>query len=339
LSKITAVAALVVVVVGGAIFVERRGGPIDFLDQRISEFERGGNPNLQGQGARFGVNVGTNRGDFWRVSLDQGEDHPLGGGGAGSFAGAYLQERDSSEAPNDPHSVEMLMFSELGIVGLGLFGTFVVGSALGGFRTWRLGASAAALAAGSLSSAAYWLAHSSYDWFWHYPAITAPAMFLLGAAAAPTLLDPSAGPAWRARRVSAALAGLAIVVALPLFLSQRYADRAYDEYPGDPEAALSNLDRAADLNPFDPQPVLGRGAIESDLGNDEEAISAFREAVDRAPDSYAGHFFLARALAETDRPAAREEAEEALRLNPLDRQVRRLVASLRAPSDQENPQN
>jgi hypothetical protein len=328
ISRVTAAAAIVVVVAGGAIFVERRGGPIEFLDQRVSEFQRGGNPDLTAQGARFGVNVGTNRGDFWHVSLQQGEDHPILGGGAGSFAPAYLQDRDSTEAPNDPHSVEMLMLSELGIVGLALFGTFMVGSAVCGVRTWRLGAPAAALAAGSLTSAAYWLAHASYDWFWHYPALTAPVMFMLGAVAAPSSFYPAAGRARRARYLAAAAVGVAIVLAVPLFLSQRYANRAYDEYPQDPDAALSDLDRAADLNPYDPRPLLSKGVIESQLDHDEAAASAFRKAIDRAPDGYAGHFFLARALADTDRAAARAAADEALRLNPLGRQVRRLAASL-----------
>lgn len=331
ISRVTAAVALVAVVAGGTVVMAKRGGPLEFVDQRVQEFKYAGNPNLQPQGTRFGVNVGSNRRDFWRVALDEGRDHPLLGAGPGSFATAYLQDRESPESPRDPHSVEILMWSELGAVGLLLFGTFIVAAAIAGVRSRWLGPAAAALTAGSLAAGANWLVHASYDWFWHYPALTAPAIFLLGAAVAPSLGNLGAPLAKQVRYAGAAAFALALLIAVPLFLSQRYANHAYDEFPGDPDAALSDLDRAADLDPYDPQPLLSKGLIESRLGQDQEAVSAFREAIDRAPDGYAGHFFLARALAATDLAAARAEADEALRLNPLDLQVRRLVRSLQRP--------
>ncbi len=320
--------------VGGTVFVAKRGGPISFLDQRVSEFKAGGNPNLQPAGTRFGVNVGTNRGDFWRVAWDQGKDNPLAGGGAGSFGAAYLMHRDSLETPRDPHSVEMLMLSELGLVGLLLFGAFVVGAAVGGVRSRRSGLRAAALVAGGLGGATMWLAHSSYDWFWNYPAITAPAIFLLGAVVAPATFDAAARLAPRARYVAAAVVAVVAIAAIPLFLSQRYANRGYDEFPGDSAAALDDLDRAASLNPWDPEPVLAKGVIEQRLGRDADAISSFRDGLARERDNYAAHYFLARALAPTDLAGAQAEAAEALRLNPLDRQTRRLNRRLQAKEPQ-----
>jgi hypothetical protein len=328
ISRIAAVAAIAVLAVGGTVFVAKRGGPVQFLDQRVSEFQRGGNPNLRPEGTRFGVNVGTNRGDFWRVSLRQGKDHPLFGGGAGSFAAAYLQRRDSFESPQDPHSVEMLLLSELGAVGLLLFGTFVGAAALSGLRSRRLGPSAAGLVAGSLTSGAYWLVHASYDWFWNYPALTAPVIFLLGAAAAPPLLDRRAKLGWRPRYLAVGALAAALVVALPLFLSERYANRAYGEYPQSPDAALDDLDRAASLNPYNPEPLLSKGLIESRLGRDRESISTFHDAIDRESDNYASHFLLARTLARSDPRAALAETEEAMRLNPLDGQTRHLKRRL-----------
>jgi tetratricopeptide (TPR) repeat protein len=178
--------------------------------------------------------------------------------------------------------------------------------------------------AGSLGAGAYWLVHASYDWFWLYPGVTAPAIFLLGAAAAPRLFDRAAKRAERARYVAAAALALALLLAVPLFLSQRYEDQAYDDFPQDPQAALDDLDRAASLDPYDPEPLLTKGVIETRLGRDREAISTFRDAVGRRPDGYAAHFFLARALAASDPAAARAEAEEALRLNPLDLRTRTL---------------
>jgi O-Antigen ligase len=323
ISRVAAVAAIAVAVVGGSAFLIMKGGPVKFLDQRVTEFGQG-TPDLRSQGARFGVNVGTNRGDFWRVALDEGSDHPLKGGGAGSFATVYLQERESDDSPRDPHSVELLMFSELGIVGLLLFGTFAVSSTVSAVRSRRLGPSAAALVAGSLASGAYWLMHSSYDWFLFYPGLTAPALFLVGAAAAPGIFDTKPPRSLRWRWPAVAVLVVAAVGAAPLFLSSRYSDDALDEYPADPGAAISDLDRAADLNPWDPAPLLTKGLIELRLGQRSQAVGAFHDALDRQPQNYAGHYFLARALAPTDLGAARAEASEAVRLNPLDPLTRSL---------------
>ena len=284
ISRVAAIASAAVLVVGGTAFVIERGGPVDFLDQRLSEFERGGNPDLRAAGTRFGVNVGTNRGDFWGVALDEGGDNPVIGAGAGSFASAYLRNRDSLETPRDPHSAELLMLSELGAIGLLLYGTFVVAAGASGWRSRRAGPPAAALTAGALAAGAYWLVHSSYDWFWNYPSLTAPVMFLLGAAAAPALFARGSGLAKRVRYVAAGAVAVVLVAALPPFLAQRYANRAYDESRQDPGGALSNLDRAADLNPFDPQPLLAKGLISARVGDDEEALEAFREGVEREPD-------------------------------------------------------
>jgi hypothetical protein len=328
LSRIAAVAAIGVLAVGGTVFVASRGGPIKFVDQRVKEFNRGEPKSLQSQGTRFGVNVGTERGDFWRVALDQGENHPLLGDGPGSFTAAYLQHRDSDKTPRDPHSVEMLMLSELGIVGLALFGTFIATSAISGLRSRRQGPSAAALATGSLAAGAYWLMHASYDWFWRYPALTALVIFLLGAAAAPSLSEAAAIREKVARRIGIAVLAVAIAAAVPLFLSQRYANRAYDEAQDNPAAAFDDLDRAASLDPFDPEPLLAKGVIAFRLGQPVQAASAFRDAIDRQRDNYAPHFLLARTLAQTDPAAARAQAEEALRLNPLDPQTRNLARGL-----------
>jgi hypothetical protein len=333
------IATVLVVVVGGTVFVAKRGGPIGFVDQRVSEFSKVGYPDLSKQGTRFGANVGSNRHDFWVVALNEGADHALNGGGAGSFRVAYLRERKSDESPKDPHSVEMLMFSELGGIGLLLFGAFVVGSGWAAMRSRRVGRSAAVLVAGSLGSGAYWLVHASYDWFWHYPGVTAPVMFLLGAAVAPALGSRAGALPGRIRWPAVAAFGVALLVALPLFMSQRYANHAYDEYPEDPATALSDLDRSADLDPYDPQPLLAKGVIESQLGREQEAVAAFREAVDREPQGYAGHYFLARQLAVTDPAAAQAEVAEALRLNPHDPVTRRLERRLQRQRSPKVPQN
>ena len=69
ISRVAAALAVVVVIAGLGVFVAERGGPVEFVDQRVSEFERGGDPDFSQEGQRFGANIGSNRRDFWRVAL------------------------------------------------------------------------------------------------------------------------------------------------------------------------------------------------------------------------------------------------------------------------------
>lgn len=327
-SRIGGIAAIGVIVVGGAILLKTEGGPIRFLDQRVTEFRSEDNPDFTAQGARFGANAGSNRADFWRVSLDQGSTHPILGGGAGSFQFAYLRDRDSSESPNDPHSVEMLMLGELGLPGLLMFVTFVVAGVVAALRSRSLGPSAIAVSTGALAAGTQWLVHSSYDWFWHYPALTAPVLFLLGAACAPRLLDFSAGGSKRVRVATVAGVVVAMITLVPIYLSEHLVDQATSIAASDPSGAQSDLDRAADLDPLNSEPLLFKGVLLERDGEKAGAISAFQEAVDRQPDNYATHYFLARALASTDPAQARSEISRAAALNPEGFDVKQVQARL-----------
>jgi hypothetical protein len=328
LARSLAAVALVCVAIGGGVFVAERGGPVSFLNQRVDEFKSGGSPNLSRFGTRFGVNVGSNRDDFWRVALDQGEAHPLLGGGAGAFQFFYIEHRRSPETPQDPHSAELLMLSELGIPGLTAFAIFVIAAGFAGVRSRSRVPVAGTLVAGSLAAGANWVVHSSYDWFWHFPALTAMAIYLLGAAAAPALFDSRAELGRRVRiGAGAALAVLAIL-AIPLYLSERYTVRASEEWRSDPSRAYEDLDRAKDSNPWDAGPLLIKGVIASQVGDRAVAVSAFREAADREPDNYATHYFLARQLARRDPAGAARELALARELNPIGADVRQLTRKL-----------
>lgn len=328
-SVVAAALSLVIAAVGIGLFVDRHGGPIGFLDQRVKEFNSGRNPDLLRNGTRFSANVGSNRADFWRVSLDEAASNPVVGGGAGSFQFTYLHDRDSAESPNDPHSVEMLMLSELGLVGFVLFATFAAGAVVAALRSRRLGPGAIAVSAGALASGTQWLVHSSYDWFWHYPAVTAPAIFLLGAAAAPHLLDPLARLSKVARALPAVLVGAVTLSLIPIYLSQRLVENAGSLARDDPGAALTSLDHAAKLDPFDVQALLVRGDFLDQLGRSSEALADYREAESRQPENYATHYFVARELVSMDPSEARRELRLALALNPAGPEIHRLGRELR----------
>ena len=333
MNRAVAVVCSVLALGGAAAFVAAKGGPGAFLNQRLLEVRRGG--EFHGEGTRFGVNLGSNRGDFWRVSIDDAQRDPLLGDGAGGFRFSYLQRRDSPITPEDPHSVEMLMLSELGLPGLALLLTFLAAATLACLRSRRLGPSASALIAGALTCGAYWLAHASLDWFWSYPAVTAPVIALLGAAAAPSALALGAQPRQRWRLGLAGLMAAAAIAAVPLFLADRYRNRAVAEWPADSGRAFDDLDLAADLDPLDEEPLLLKGAIALRVDRPGLALDALEEARSRAPENYASYYFLARTLQASDPEEARRNLAAAEELNPDGPELKRLERRLAETSQAE----
>ena len=321
------VAVVVVVVGGAAVLIAAAGNPVDWVNQRFDEFREGGSPSLEE--SRFAFNAGSERYDYWRVAIDDIADDPIAGSGGGGFQYSYNLEGDSEETPRDAHSVELELLSEQGVIALLCFVVFVVAAVMGVLRSRRLGPAASSLCAAAMGAGAYWLVHASIEWFWTYPAVTAPVMGLLGAACAPALLAPdrAEGPRWP----RLALAGAAAVVALtmvPPYLSERYTNQAYDGWRNDTEGAYRSLDRAASLNPFSDAPLLAEGAIARQQGDDERAIEAFRDAIDRKPDEWAGHYYLALVLASDDPKAAQRELEAARALSPRSDDVERASEEL-----------
>lgn len=220
------------------------------------------------------------------------------------------------------------MFSELGLVGLGLFLTFVVAAPLAGLRSRKLGPAAGPLAVGALAAGAQWFTQACYDWLWNYPGVTAPVIFLLGAAAAPALLDPGARHGGRARGVVAVSALVLAVVSAPLFLSALYVKRGYAEAKTDPRLSIADFQSAADLNPLDAEPLVAKGTVEMQLGEREAAITSLWAAIEREEDGYLPRYLLATQLAAQDPAAARAELRRAAELNPRDRSVAALQRRL-----------
>ncbi|HEX7059071.1 MAG TPA: tetratricopeptide repeat protein [Solirubrobacterales bacterium] len=311
------IVAIAAVTVGLVAVFSANGGVGQFFEKRWDEFAHQGTPSFSSSSTRFGLNAGSNRGDIWRVALAEGADNPFGAG-AGAFQLAYLQDRESHETPRDPHSVEMLMFSELGVVGLALFAVFVGACVLAAIRSRRQGRVGAELVAGGGAACAYWFVQASYDWFWNYPAVTAIAIFLAGAIASPALRTVDVDERrWPRMAVIAALVG-AVIVATPFYLAERFGEEGTTEAAVDPARALADLNRAADLNPFDPEPLLVKGVIAARLGDRALAENAFEEARSREPQNYASYYFLGK-LHRSDAPQrALRELAVAHRLNPRD---------------------
>jgi tetratricopeptide (TPR) repeat protein len=137
-------------------------------------------------GSRLTGGLGSNRYDFYRVALDEFAAHPLVGIGADNFAEPYLAHGRSNETPHYPHSVELRTLAETGLVGA-LLAVLGLGAALAACRRALAGNPdplARAVAAAAVAGFAYWVVHGSFDWFWEFAGLGAPAFALLGLACA-----------------------------------------------------------------------------------------------------------------------------------------------------------
>jgi tetratricopeptide (TPR) repeat protein len=179
-----AAALVVIALVAGVVtaFAATRGNPFrkvaDYWD-RSSTYQ----PYRPGS-SRFGT-VGSNRPDFWRVSIDAFAAHPIGGLGQDNWSAYYLERRRSGEAPRWVHSLELRLLAHTGIVGFLAFAVFLTASARAAL-THRRRASPLRLAsaAAALLPAVVWLVHGSIDWFWEVPALSGPAFAFLAVAGA-----------------------------------------------------------------------------------------------------------------------------------------------------------
>jgi tetratricopeptide (TPR) repeat protein len=315
---------LAAVLAGSATFVAAVGDPVDWIDKRISQLGSGHEPKLSGQSSRFSaLNAATQRPEIWRVALLDARENPLLGEGGGGFLYSYLRERsrNSPASVRDAHSVELENLSELGVPGLLLFTSAIGATGLGAMRVRRLGPEPAWLSIIALTAGAYWLAHASLDWFWPYPAVTAPVLALLGAACAPALRIAGDARRGQGRRWLAAGALVLAISAIPPYLSHRYVNDAYDEWSSDPSSAYDDLDRARRLNPLSADPVLAEGAIARADGDRARAIDAFRRAAEIRPEEWASHYNLAELYARSLPGLARRQLAIAKRQNPYDSEV------------------
>jgi hypothetical protein len=339
---VAAVLALVAIVAGG---LAAAGDPVARVRHAWHTF-KGGYGSNSSTGSRLVSGLGSNRYDFYRVALDEFVAHPVVGIGVDNFQQPYLVHGRSDETPRYPHSAEVRVVSQTGIVGV-LLAVAGLGAAL--LAAWRAMRAADRMrgyaAAAALAAFAYWLVHGSFDWFWEFAGLGAPAFAMLGLAcalSAPVVATPPSAstapgtgvdsPAGRPRRrwatVALALAGVALAAvafAAPT-LSQLEVESAARVWTRSPTTAYGRLDTAASLDPFSDQPYLVAGSIAGRLGDLARADHEFALALGRTPDGvYATLERGAIASERGERARARALLARAVRLAPREPLARRAL--------------
>jgi tetratricopeptide (TPR) repeat protein len=338
-----AIATLVAVLAGGVLAA---GDPLARARHAWDTFKSGSGYAANGSGSRLTSGLGSYRYDFYRVALNEFVAHPLVGIGADNFQQQYLVHGRSEETPRYPHSVELRTLTQTGLAGALLALVGLGAALLAGGRaalasiTGGADPLGAGVAAAALGGFAYWVVHGSFDWFWEFAGLGAPAFALLGLAcalapakrpaasatgggvpAAAAAVSPDRGRASRRLAIiTSILVVLAAAVSLALpWLSQLQVQRAARIWTTAPRTAYSDLDEAARLNPLSDEAYLVAGTIALRFGDLARADHEFSLALARVPgDAYATLERGAIASSSGDRAGALRLLERAARLNPRD---------------------
>lgn len=329
------VLAVAGLVAGAGVFVRRYGNPVHAASVAWRHFKRIPTTTNTSTSSHLLSGIGSQRYDLWRVAVHEFVDSPIRGVGVDNYAADYLRLRRISEEPLYPHSLELRLLAQTGLVGTLLFAGFL-GAALAagaaGYR--RTGPDTRALAAACLGGFVYWLVHGSVDWLWEFPALGAPAIaFLAIAARAGPARLPAATPLTTILRlrylllVPAAAAGAAI--ALP-WTAAHDVGAATAAWRTDPGQAFRRLDRAATLNPLDDEADLVAGVIAVRLRDRPRAVRSFKRALARNPSGWFARLELAAIESQAGRRrAALRQLSKARALDPHETVITSAIQKVR----------
>ena len=282
--------------------------PRDFVSEKWESFKQ--LPTTE-TGSSHLLSLGSNRYDFWRVSLAGFADHPVAGIGGRGFGPLYLQEGRSIETPVRAHSLPLDVLLETGIVGFALLVGFFVLVTVGISR--RLDTVAGAAALGVL---AYFAVHASGDWIWTFPAVGVPVFLVLGIALASGEDRPLPRPA--ALVAGTAAVAAALLLFAPPWLSGRVTERALAG-----NSTTADLVWARRLDPLAIEPLLAEAKLAADP---EQAVSPLERAAAKEPRNATVRYLLGVAYADAGRPEeARAELLEAQRLYPGSEEIARAL--------------
>jgi hypothetical protein len=326
----------VALAVGSASRIERDVNRQWHAFTHLGEPGESATPNSTSARSRLLSGAG-NRYDYWRIAWRLWRRHPLGGVGAGNYPRGYYELRATTEDVEQPHSLELAVLSELGLVGIILLAALLGGIAVGVLRMRRLASRSPlsrALLIGALGVFSAWLVQASVDWMALLPGLTAIAL-----CAGAILIWPRAEPAREAspagrgtRRVASArpalaLGAAAIVAALIVAgaslsrqgLADLYRSRAQRELTARPLAALNDIDRSLEIEADPVQAYYVKAAALARFNQSGAAEAALLRAARIEPGNFVTWVLLGDiAVRENHFTTARRRYRRAHQLNPRD---------------------
>jgi len=338
----------VVIAITAAGGLSQRTRISDKLDEWQSRAETssitGDDETVESEGISRLATIDGERLELWRIGIENYQEHPLAGDGAGTYRFANLQLQSGVGLARDPHSIWIRFLSDQGTIGFLLL-LFLTGSiAFGLLKPLVSNAFLRrdGLYLSLLIALMAWLADSSLEWNWELPAVAIPFFFMAGLAFRLTETDAAEGtagystlrsvPAWL-RMAATILAVLLSALLLAFIGSQTFADRARGRLAaGELDAATINARRAGQLNPFDTQPLVIKSRIASARADYVAARELMLEAIEIEPEQSSHYETLA--LLEfhdlEDTSAGIVSLTRALDLDPQQRELHILLHRLHA---------
>jgi hypothetical protein len=265
---------------------------------------------------------GSGRWQFWKAAFDEFENHPLHGGGAGSFADWWAQHASFPYFVQNAHSLFLQTLGELGIVGfLLLVGAFASGIATATRRLPHAGTAEQASIAALLGAFTAYAIGAAVDWMWELTAVTVVGVAVLGLLTGPATLPDRTAPSPR-RLVSAiaiVLAGLAIVVleVVPLLGQVEVSASQADIRAGRTGPARAHAVAATKIEPWAASPYLQLALVEEAAGRLAAARRAVTQSIRRDRDDWRPWYAASRIEARLgDGGLARHDLLRARALNP-----------------------
>jgi UDP-GlcNAc:undecaprenyl-phosphate GlcNAc-1-phosphate transferase len=333
LRRAGAVAPFALAAVAAALAVGSVQDPSARLEREYRNFvQLEGN---RGGESRF-VSGGGNRYDYWRIAWKQFAADPLYGIGTGNYDRTYFLERRTGEDIRQPHSIQLQVLGELGLVGGAALAVFVVAVLAGLWRRSRRSAGRdghfLAVAAGGMFIV--WLTHTSVDWLHVIPGVTGLALAAAAVLLAPWRAGAVAGRAGR-RRVVTVAAAIVIVLGAVLVgraaLAERYRSQGKELLVADPRAAVERADRSLALDDEALPTYYLKAAAYARLDDYPSARAVLLEATRREPHDFLSWALLGDlAVRRGDIRLARRYYGRAHRLNPRDLPLGRLARDPRS---------
>jgi UDP-GlcNAc:undecaprenyl-phosphate GlcNAc-1-phosphate transferase len=309
----------------------------------------------QGGGETHLLSGGGIRSDYWRVAWDVFTAHPVAGVGAGNYGAEYFRFGRVAEPIQNPHSLELQVLSELGVVGALVFALIVAGVVLGALHMRRaaresLGARTAAVAA--IGVVAAWFVDTSGDWMHLLPGVSAVALAAIAvlcrerADEIPAVATESGetyavaterGERRRLLGVPVTLVGAGAVAFVLAFagasllrteLTDIYTDRAQAELGKSPGDALNDANRAITLDGSNLDAYYLKAAAYARFDRADEARATLLTAAQEDPKAFTTWTLMGDLEVRLRNFAsAKTFYEHAHRLDPTDPSIAELAAN------------
>jgi hypothetical protein len=277
---------------------------------------------------------GSGRWQFWGAALDQFSDHPVTGGGAGSYEPWWAQHGTLDWFVRNAHSLWLETLGELGVLGLLLIaGAFGLALGAGVSRLRRAEGSERTTIAALVAVVAAFVVGSALDWVWQLPAVAALALLSMGLLVGPATAagtDPEAaeepGPGLRfGVRAAIVLAAWVVLCcqAIPYLSSREVEASRRAARAGDLTEALEKAHSAETIEPWASTPRLQLALVHEEAGQIDLARRDVADAIERSSEDWRLQIVASRlALKDSDVPAARRFLARARSLNPRSRLLR-----------------